>query len=500
MKEIKIYNAKGEVSTISVDKLPPFELGAKGLECKLADGTTGLIPLTIDGKRNPDITTILEYAKEEKAKKEAAATKETEKEAPAEEIEVPEEAAEEHEGFVAVDGTSEVREDLKEKAEKKGLLQRAKETVAKHWKKVLALALIAGIGIAAFHSCSNQNIKEEEPTSIEQLQEDSVYTEITEEQLVQTTNDFKNILAENGIEISGQDALRFVTLANISHLQNTNPELLNEVLATVPNAETLISSAGSVIGKIVTSEITADNKDASYWTIAIIDESDRAIAEDGMDLIEDCKEIVARNKAGEIGHEEATLQIKMLIAENFIAPNFDNSIAYTIEGENGEITYSKDTQTPGANFMTDAIVTGILMGDQDLKDHVNAPGYIKVTSADGQSYDIMSYVSFMSENSSSEIKDDTIPTVEATTGDVVGEEQSKYSFELIQYDDKTWNEIVAPYQEENPNFIPTKSEATKDLLVISANKANVSTLHAIINGCIENMQNQNTQDANVKTK
>lgn len=508
MKEIKIFDINDEVRSVSVETLAGLSKSedGKGLVCKLSDGTVGTIPFVVEDKRNPDIDVLLDYVRNKNKEKEEAPVVE-EKKVPEKELEtpmdaeyeeVPEEVAEEHEGYVGVTDTGEVDENLRKKSEEKEFKEK-QSFVAKHWKKAAIAALAAGLLFFGFHSCSNQDIKTDadNQSTLESMISDSVYTEITEEKLVETSVAFQNTLKENGIEISGQDALRFVTLANISHLQNTNPELLEQVLADVPNSQTLIASAGSVIGKIVTSEITADDKDASYWTMAIIDESDRAIANDGMALIEDCKEIVAKNKAGEIGYEDATLQIKMLVEENFVVPNFDNSVAYTIEGEDGQIYYSKDTQTPGANFMTDAIITGILMGDQDLKDHVNAPGYISVTSKDGQRYDIMSYVSHMSENSSSEIKDDTVTPNEATTGDVI-EEEKKYSFALTQYDPAVYADIIKEYQQENPGFEPTYSELTDQLLVISRNQANVSTLQTTIDGCIANLQN--TQEGPVKTK
>lgn len=508
MKEIKIFDINDEVCSVSVETLAGLSKSedGKGLVCKLSDGTVGTIPFVVEGKRNPDIDVLLDYVRNKnKAKEEAPVVeekkvpeKELETPMDAEYEEVPKEVAEGHEGYVGVTDTGEVDENLRKKSEEKEFKEK-QSFVAKHWKKAAVVALAAGLLFFGFHSCSNQDIKTDADNqdTLESMISDSVYTEITEEKLVETSVAFQNTLKENGIEISGQDALRFVTLANISHLQNTNPELLEQVLADVPNSQTLIASAGSVIGKIVTSEITADDKDASYWTMAIIDESDRAIANDGMALIEDCKEIVAKNKAGEIGYEDATLQIKMLVEENFVVPNFDNSVAYTIEGEDGQIYYSKDTQTPGANFMTDAIITGILMGDQDLKDHVNAPGYISVTSKDGQRYDIMSYVSHMSENSSSEIKDDTVTPNEATTGNVI-EEEKKYSFALTQYDPAVYADIIKEYQQENPGFEPTYSELTDQLLVISRNQANVSTLQTTIDGCIANLQN--TQEGPVKTK
>ena len=508
MKEIKIFDINDEVRSVSVETLAGLSKSedGKGLVCKLSDGTVGTIPFVVEGKRNPDIDVLLDYVRNKnKAKEETPVVeekkvpkKELETPMDAEYEEVPEEVAEEHEGYVGVTDTGEVDENLRKKSEEKEFKEK-QSFVAKHWKKAAVVALAAGLLVCAFHSCSNQDVKTDagNQVTLESMISDSVYTEITEEKLVETSVAFQNTLKENGIEISGQDALRFVTLANISHLQNTNPELLEQVLADVPNSQTLIASAGSVIGKIVTSEITADDKDASYWTMAIIDESDRAIANDGMALIEDCKEIVAKNKAGEIGYEDATLQIKMLIAENFIAPNYDNSIAYTIEGEDGQIYYSKDTQTLGAKFLTNAIIPGILMGDQDLKDYVNAPGYISVTSKDGQRYDIMSYISHMSENSSSEIKDDTVTPNEATTGDVI-EEEEKYSFALTQYGPDVYADIIKEYQQKNPGFEPTGSETTDELKELSSGITVVPNIQTMIDGCIANLQN--TQEGPVKTK
>ena len=511
MKEIKIFDINDEVRSVSVETLAGLSKSedGKGLACKLSDGTVGTIPFVAEGKRNPDIDVLLDYVRNKNKEKEEAPVVEekkvTEKELEtpmdAEYEEVPEEVAEEHEDFVPVAENGKVDENLRKKAEEKEFKEK-QNFVAKHWKKVALAALATGLLVCAFHSCSNQDIKTDvdNQVTLESMASDSVYTEMTEESVVTTAYNFQNALKETGVEISGEDALAFVTLTNIEHIKTTNPELLEKLFIKleVSDPVTLIQGvANRVINPIVTSEITADDKNAGYWTMAIMDPEDKKIADDGMALIADCKEIVAKNKAGEIGYEDATLQIKMLIEENFVVPNFDKSVAYTIEGEDGQIYYSKDIQTAGANFMTDAIITGILMGDQDLKDHVNAPGYISVTSKDGQRYDIMSYVSHMSENSSSEIKDDTVTPNEATTGDVI-EEENKYSFALTQYDPAVYADIIKEYQQEYSGFEPTYSELTDQLKVISANEANVHSLHALINGCVENLQN--TQEGPVKTR
>lgn len=509
MKEIKIFDINDEVRSVSVETLAGLSKSEDGKElvCKLSDGTVGTIPLVVEGKRNPDIDVLLDYVRNKNKEKEEApeveekkvTEKEPETPKDAEKEEVPKEVAEGEEGFIGVTDTGEVDENLRKKAEEKEFKEKEKKAV-NYWKVVAIAAIAAGLMFFGFHSCSNQDVKTDNQVTLDSMASDSVYTEMTEESVVTTAYNFQNTLKENGVEISGEDALAFVTLTNIEHIKTTNPELLEKLFIKleVSDPVTLIQGvANRVISPIVTSEITADDKNAGYWTMAIMDPEDKKIADDGMALIADCKEIVAKNEAGEIGYEDATLQIKMLIEENFVVPNFDKSVAYTIEGEDGQIYYSKDIQTAGANFMTDAIITGILMGDQDLKNHVNAPGYISVTSKDGQRYDIMSYVSHMSENSSSEIKDDTVTPNEATTGDVI-EEENKYSFALTQYDPAVYADIIKEYQQEYSGFEPTYSELTDQLKVISANTANVHSLHALINGCVENLQN--TQEGPVKTK
>ena len=177
--------------------------------------------------------------------------------------------------------------------------------------------------------------------------------------------------------------------------------------------------------------------------------------------------------------------------------NPDRETLNLVKTKDGQIYYSKDTQTLGAKFLTNAIIPGILMGDQDLKDYVNAPGYISVTSKDGQRYDIMSYISHMSENSSSEIKDDTVTPNEATTGDVI-EEEEKYSFALTQYGPDVYADIIKEYQQKNPGFEPTGSETTDELKELSSGITVVPNIQTMIDGCIANLQN--TQEGPVKTK
>ena len=119
---------------------------------------------------------------------------------------VPEEMAEEFDGFVAETDTSEVRKDLKEKAEKKGLLQKAKETVVKHWRKAVAVLLLAGALAATLHSC--QGPKEYDQTNENQTsitQESDAFDE--NEDTINDALEEMGVTLDDGTDVSLDDLL-----------------------------------------------------------------------------------------------------------------------------------------------------------------------------------------------------------------------------------------------------------------------------------------------------
>ena len=206
---------------------------------------------------------------------------------------------------------------------------------------------------------------EEEPLvperTLDELYSDSRYTEITEENLTQATNDLVNEFAKHGIEINGQDALYFTALNNITHIAQTNPDLLSQLFGEV-DKETVISKAGHVIGQIVTLEVTAKDEQVD-WTVALIDDADKKIAAHDMKLIEDCK-VIARNE--ELTNEEKAEEIQGLVQDKFVKPNYDKTVGRDFE----DGTHSALTTEDGADFTTDAIFTGVMMGDNELKDYI----------------------------------------------------------------------------------------------------------------------------------
>lgn len=129
---------------------------------------------------------------------------------------VPEEMAEEFDGLVAETDTSEVRKDLKEKAEKKGLLQKAKETVVKHWRKAVAVLLVAGAIAATLHSCQG-------PKKYDQTNENQ--TSITQESDAFDENEdtINDALEEMGVTLDDGTDASLDDLLEDNKTQETKP-------------------------------------------------------------------------------------------------------------------------------------------------------------------------------------------------------------------------------------------------------------------------------------
>ena len=413
-------NVKGNIYTrVSVDTVTGKEV-VKELPVRLEDGSRNPelyqlikedLALAAEEKKmaeredNFDMDRaargINDYAEEvkEEARQEAA-------EAEPVEIEEDEEKLEEDNKLV---GKHKVKEETVEKDDKK----------LKH-----ALAYIAGgvtisvIIMSCLKGCGKtEEIPTVEPTaivtevedtnegpSLEDLKNDSRYTEITEEDFTKTVNDLIEEFAKHDIEITGEDALAFVAVANITHLEHTNPELLNYVLGDEPVSEEVLTKCGHIIGQVVTLEVT-DKDEQVDWTIALMDDTDRAIAQDNIkDVIEGSKEIAADK---ELTDKEKGEKIRENINENFIQPNFDKTNGY--EFANG--TSTKLSQEDGADFITDAIITGTLIGDNVLKNYTYGTEVGKDLEAISYNKDVVSNIMTMIETCASKVEVETTEPV-----------------------------------------------------------------------------------------
>ncbi len=348
---------------------------------------TGREPLKVLGQKNPRLDAIVEGVKQtvaeiaEMKKAKAGENQVVEEEnfvKKYEPIVIPDDA--EAETDLEEDKKLEGEEIADEQDKQEATYEEVEPSKKKKWLKragYTALVAIVVIAIAAgVRSCS-KNDKVETPvapttsteTTIDDLKADSRYTKITESMLVGTTEDFIKELADHGITVTASDALTYVTMANITHIQETNPELLATVLDGMDSVET-ISKTGHIIGQIVTNEITTKD-DTVDWTIAFMDETDRKIAAHGATyIVEGAKKIAADETLKE---EEKIAQIQALVENKFVAPNFDKTVGYEFN-DGSKITLS---QEEGADFISDAIITSILMGDNTLKNYINAENTYK---------------------------------------------------------------------------------------------------------------------------
>lgn len=355
---------------------------------------TGREPLKVLGQKNPRLDAIIEGVKQtmaeiaemKKAKADQSHVASEESldkttNTSAQPVVIPDDAKADTE--LEEENGLEGEEIADEQEKQEATYEDVEPSKKKKWLKragYTALVAIVAIAIAAgVRSCS-KNDKVETPvapttstqqTSIDDLKADSRYTEITEAMLVDTTEDLVKELADHGITVTSSDALTYVTMANITHIQETNPKLLAKVLDGMDSVETL-SKTGHIIGQIVTNEVTTKD-DTVDWTIAFIDETDRKIAAHGAAyVVEGAKKIAAD---GTLKEEEKIAQIQALVENKFVAPNFDKTVGYTFN-DGSKITLS---QEEGADFISDAIITGILMGDNTLKNYINAENTYKDT-------------------------------------------------------------------------------------------------------------------------
>ena len=203
-------------------------------------------------------------------------------------------------------------------------------------------------------------VEEIQPKSVEELKSESRYTEVTEENLTSGTQKFMNDLAANGIDLDGADALTFATVGNITHMNQTNNELAKEVFSSYPDKESVMTKTGHIIGQVATLEIVKGVH--VDWTVIFVDETDRKIALHSVETLNMCREVAANT---ELTEEQKATQIQSIIQERFVKPNYDKSVGYEYNGER-----IAKSQEDGADFITDALFTGIVMGDNKLKDYV----------------------------------------------------------------------------------------------------------------------------------
>lgn len=319
-----------------------------------------IVPIyTEDGEYNPEIIKIM---RAEEAKNKVAAL------VPRKEKKAKEELEEE----IELADNENLEEEAEEELEEEEIETKNHEIVAVKegkpgWLKKAATALALGASITALifacRSCGKEDTISDTKVTFEDLKNDSRYTDVTEAMLVDATQDLIDEFTAHGMEVSGEDALTFTTIANITHLENTNPELLAQVLGYDADAEQTLTKVGHIIGQVVTLEVT-DKDEQVDWTVSLIDETDRKIAKHGVTEVIEASKVIAADK--EMPNKEKEEKIQELIQNNYVKPNYDKTVGYNFE----DGTHTALVQEDGADFITDAIITGIFMGDNVLKNYV----------------------------------------------------------------------------------------------------------------------------------
>lgn len=210
-------------------------------------------------------------------------------------------------------------------------------------------------------------------TTIDDLKADSRYTTISEEDLVNTTQALMTEFSKKGINLNSEDALIFVTVANITHLQKTNPELLVKVLGENAEAENVIAKAYSIMGNIITLYVSPKQVKDVDWTLAFINEQDKQIADFYVDQVLNGSLEIAYDDT--MSHADKKTKIQNNIINNYVIPVYDNTAAYT--KEDGTKFYGP--QEDGAEFISTIIMSAILQPDFGtlIKENTKQPAFIE---------------------------------------------------------------------------------------------------------------------------
>lgn len=205
--------------------------------------------------------------------------------------------------------------------------------------------------------------------TVEELKEDSRHTKITKEDLEKTVNNVVCEFKSHDIELNGEDVLNFVTLANLTHIQKTNPELLASIMGEEVDADLFISKAAKIISQIVTLEVTPKNETID-WSICFMDETDKQIAKYNIKNVLFAVKMYAEGTPIKDGgtyatREEKAEYIKSVIRKEYIDKVFSATPEYKLVGGK-VITVGPEI---GAEFIINAIVSGILNNDIEIKQY-----------------------------------------------------------------------------------------------------------------------------------
>ena len=275
------------------------------------------------------------------------------------------------------------------------------------------------VTVEAINEDENVDNEEVDPGSlIDELREDSRYTYISEENIYETSIKFKAELDRFNLDIPAEDIMGLVFLTNISHIYATNPELAKEIASSLDYEVTMVKNM-NILGKISTVERDSKEMDLD-WTMIILDEKDKKIADHGVEMIkeiisiidatddytkvyneeisillnnsDESKEKVSENVLKDLVSEKEYLEIKdyastvvkssdpvaennkiriariqNMVMDRFIMPNMDNSYGYKFS-DGTEDSY---TQEVGADFYSDVLTSSILTSHNIISNFIN---------------------------------------------------------------------------------------------------------------------------------
>lgn len=243
-------------------------------------------------------------------------------------------------------------------------LAKLKASLKKNQSRIIASGLtilVVGSAIILHFVNKNKANGNNNPSSIVETIKEEEYSR---ELLIQRIDSFTQVAEQKGIDLSKQEVRDLATLMNIDKIVSEDPELAKE-LFDGKNAQDVLSNAGHIIGKLMTSSFTGNyTKTMNLSSLVVGNDYDKAI----LAQLESYRDELTAMRAEEPGEHRVEFATKeeeerfnQIITDvlNFYSMTTDG---LEIAGENAVIQPMGD----GNRFAMVLVMNEIALGNRNL--------------------------------------------------------------------------------------------------------------------------------------
>ena len=269
--------------------------------------------------------------------------------------------------------------------------EKVKLTVKKNGGKIVAgtvavLVMVGAVGINHYNKYKNNNVgssnnnnNNPQDTTPDTSVSDTVQEEEYSRELLNTrVQDFTKDINAKGISLTEEEVYEFAVFMNIDTIMKEDPELAQELFGS-KSGEEVLTSAGHIIGKLMTTSMTSNYQDTTNLSALVVgNDSDKAV----MTRLEGYRDQLTSMRAEENGEHRIEFATKedqekfneiMVDVINFYSMNVDG---FDIKGENSVIQEMGD----GNRFALVLVMNEIALGNKNLLTEEQYKGFQELMS------------------------------------------------------------------------------------------------------------------------